>query len=223
MWNSANNTEQIEARRIELLEKGFELFSSRGIESVTMQDVAGYVGCGIASLYRYFDKKPGYVIAVATWKWEQFFEENRKRREASGFDAFTAVQIFEFYLDSFLEMYRNYKELLRFNQFFNLYVKSADIDADTLKPYSIVIEELKDQFDDLYRRAEQDKTLRTDIPIEEMFSTTLHLMLAAVTRYAIGLVYVPEAGTDTEAELSVLKEMLLDRFRRPPQIEASGK
>ena len=223
MWNSANNTEQIEARRIELLEKGFDLFSSRGIESVTMHDVAEYVGCGIASLYRYFDKKPGYVVAVATWKWEQFLEENRKRREASGFDEFTAVQIFEFYLDSFLEMYRNYKELLRFNQFFNLYVKSADIDADTLKPYRIAIEELKDQFDDLYRRAEQDKTLRTDIPIEEMFSTTLHLMLAAVTRYAVGLVYVPEAGTDTEAELSVLKEMLLDRFRGQPQIQASEK
>ena len=101
MWNSANNTEQIEARRIELLEKGFELFSSRGIESVTMQDVAGYVGCGIASLYRYFDKKPGYVVAVATWKWEQFLEENRKRREAPDFDQSTAVQIFEFYLDSF--------------------------------------------------------------------------------------------------------------------------
>ena len=39
-----------------------------------------------------------------------------------------------------------------------------------------------------------------------MFSTTLHLMLAAATRYAIGLVYIPESGFDAEKELEKLKE-----------------
>ena len=43
-----------------------------------------------------------------------------------------------------------------------------------------------------------------------MFSTTLHLMLAAVTRYAVGLVY--EGGTEPEKELTVLKEMLMGRY-----------
>ena len=46
-----------------------------------------------------------------------------------------------------------------------------------------------------------------------MFSTTLHLMLAAVTRYAVGLVYIPENGLDAEKELEKLKEALLMRYR----------
>ena len=43
-----------------------------------------------------------------------------------------------------------------------------------------------------------------------MFSVTLHLMLAAVTRYAVGLAYNEE--TDAEAELALLKEMLMSKF-----------
>ena len=65
----------------------------------------------------------------------------------------------------------------------------------------------------VYERAEQDHTIRMDEPEEEMFSTTLHLMLAAVTRYAVGLVYTPESGFDAEKELEKLKEAMLLRYK----------
>ena len=70
------------------------------------------------------------------------------------------------------------RDLLRFNQFFNVYIQSENIE-----------------------------------PEEEMFSTTLHLMLAAVTRYAVGLVYIPEGGFDAEKELEKQKEALLIRYK----------
>ena len=64
----------------------------------------------------------------------------------------------------------------------------------------------------MYTRAKQDRTIRTDETEEEMFSTTLHLMLAAVTRYAVGLVYVPESGFDAEKELEKMKMALLHEY-----------
>ena len=48
---------------------------------------------------------------------------------------------------------------------------------------------------------------------EEMFSTILHLMMAAVTRYAVGLVYIPESGFDAEKELEKQKKALLHFYR----------
>ncbi|MBR5421211.1 MAG: TetR/AcrR family transcriptional regulator [Lachnospiraceae bacterium] len=213
MWTSSNNADQIEARRRELLEKGFEVLSQKSIESVAMQDVADAVGCGIATLYRYFDKKQGLVVAVATWKWEQFQEENRKRRPGGDFGGMSAAEIFEFYLDSFLELYRKHSDLLRFNQFFNVYVRDEQIGTATLQPYQDMIRNTRERFHMIYRKAQQDKTIRTDTPEEEMFSTTMHLMLAAVTRYAVGLVYTPESGFDPEKELAVQKEMLMERYR----------
>jgi AcrR family transcriptional regulator len=199
-------------KRDAFLEKGYELFVAKTIQAVSVQDVAKASGYGVATLYRYFPSKPIFTVAVATWKWKQFQEENKKRRPSRDFVGMTASEIFEFYLDSFLELYRKHRDLLRFNQFFNVYIQAEQVDAETIGPYQEIIGNLREQFRDMYRKAEQDHTLRTDIPEEEMFSTTLHLMLAAVTRYAVGLVYVPEKGFDAMRELQVLKEALLWKY-----------
>lgn len=201
-------------RRENMLNAAYRLLTERSITAVTLEEIAKEAGCGKKTLLRYYDSKPGLVIAVATWKWEQFQEENQKRRPNADIAKMTAVEIFEFYLDSFLELYRDHKDLLRFNQFFNVYVQSEHIDAGMLQPYQKMIEELKEQFHEMYLKAMQDETLRVDEGEEKMFSKTLHLMLAAVTRYAVGLVYIPESGFDAEEELETMKEMLLERYRK---------
>ena len=153
------------------------------------------------------------MVEVATRKWEQFQEEYKESMPQADNGEMAAAERFAFYLESFLELYRKHSDLLRFNQFFNVYVRDEHVDAGTLQPYRDMIANLRERFHAMYLKAAQDKTLRTDVPEEEMFSTSLHLMLAAVTRYAVGLVYIPENVFDAEKELKALKEMLLDRYR----------
>ena len=212
MRDKAADAARMAIKRNDFLEKGFELFSQQTIESVTLKDVAEVCGYGMATIYRYFKVKPVFVVEVATRKWEQFREENQKRVPNVGFDGMTAAQIFEFYLDSFLLLYKDHKDLLRFNQIFNVYARSENIDQATMEPYQKMIHGMKEQFGAMYQKALNDHTMRTDVPEDEMFSTTLHLMLAAVTRYAVGLVYIPENGFDPVRELTLLKEMLLARY-----------
>lgn len=212
MRDKAADAVQMAIKRNDFLEKGFELFSQQTIDSVTLKDVAAACGYGMATIYRYFKVKPVFVVEVAARKWEQFTVENSKRMPGADFENMTAAQIFEFYLDSFLLLYKDHKDLLRFNQLFNVYAQSENIDQATMEPYIRIINSLKDRFCAMYQKALIDHTMRTDVPEEEMFSTTLHLMLAAVTRYAVGLVYIPENGFDPVKELTMLKEMLLAKY-----------
>ena len=200
------------ATRNTFLEKSYELFSAGTIESVTMSEIAKASGYNDMTLYRYFPSKPVLVVAVATWKWEQFQEQNRKRRPSENFEGMTAAEIYEFYLDSFLLLYKNQRDLLRFNQFFNVYVQSGHIETQTLKPYHEMIARLRERFHHMYLKAENDKTLRTVETEEKMFSATIHLMLAAVTRYAVGLVYIPETGFDAMEELKTIKTALIREY-----------
>ena len=198
------------------LEKGFEMFSSKNIESVRMEDIAAASGHGIATLYRYFDKKADFVVAVAAWKWGEFFKENRRRRPSENFEGKTAADMFSFYLDSFLDLYRKQRALLRFNQFLNVYIQSTeDVAPETVNLYRGLMKPITDFFYLLYERGKQDHTIRTDIPETEILSTTIHLMLAAVTRYAVGLVYRPEGGFDELRELETLKELLMMKYTTP--------
>ena len=212
MWDRKKEAVMMSERRETFLESGFKLFSSKNIDTVSLQEVADESGFGVATLYRYFVNKPGLVVAVATWKWEEYLKENKARRPSANFEGMKASEIFEFYLDSFLELYRNHRDMLRFNQFFNVYVQAEHIDPDVMKPYKEIIYDLKEFFHEIYLKAQEDHTVRTDEPEEQMFSTTLHLMLAAVTRYAVGLVYTPQDGFDAQAELETMKEIFLVKY-----------
>ena len=199
-------------RRQSFLEHGFEMFSSRSIEAVYLPDVAKASGHGIATLYRYFSTKAEFALAIAEWKWGEFFRENRKRSPIHNLEDKTAADMLDFYLESFLELYRKHKALLRFNQLFNIYIRSENVDSGTVETYRGLMQHIIEYFHVMYEKAKQDGTVRTDVSETEMLSTTIHLMLAAVTRYAIGLVYEPKDGFDDIKELETQKEMLFLRY-----------
>lgn len=195
-------------RRQAMLHAAFQLFSERNIDSVTLSDVAAESGYPLRTVQRYFHVKENLVDETATWAFEGFMDRYRiQKRDLS---KTTGAEDFEFFLDSFLALYRDEADLLRFNQFFNIYVRAEHIGADQLHSYGGMIGVVRERFRALCRKGQQDGTLRTDIPADEMFSITLHLMLAAVTRYAVGLVY--DVGVDPERELLILRDMLLERY-----------
>ena len=204
---------EIDAARMEenkekIMMLSFKLFAEHGIEAVSMSDIAKAVRFDRSSLYRYFQTKQELVITISAYVWNSFTTRNYER---VGIESQTAAQRYEFWLDSFLVLYREHRDILRFNQFFNVYVANEKVSAEQMEPFNRVIETLETRFHDVYDLAKQDGTLRTDIPENEMFSTTLHLMLAAVTRYAVGLVY--RGGTDPEKELETQKRMILREYK----------
>ncbi len=203
----ANDTAQMAATRQRILETGFRLFSQRTIDKVSMQDVADEAGIGVATLYRYYNTKPLLVLAIGTWVWESYASETAGSLPTQ---ERTAAEDFAAFLEAFLDLYRNHKDILRFNQFFNVYVQSEDIEAEHFAPYRGMIGAMEQRFRKTWAKGERDGTLRTDLSPEEIFSAVLHLMLAAVTRYAVGLVYLE--GPDPEKELLLLKELFLRRF-----------
>ena len=169
-----------------ILDAGFCIFSEMSIDKVSMANVANKAGIGIATLYRYYRTKPELVVAVGTHVWSNFIRNYTPIRND---DKITAVEELEFFLDSFLELYKNHKKLLCFNQFFNIYIRNEAVPPKALNSYNEMVDKLAMRFHRTYVKGERDKTLCTEMSEKAMFLSIVHLMLAAVTRYAIGLVY----------------------------------
>ena len=205
--NPERDARELAARKLRIVRAAFPIFAERTIEGVTMNEIAAACGMGVATLYRHYPTKPELVLAVATWAWQEYLEAERAATPASGG---TAAEGYAYFLELFVQMYRERRDLLRFNQYFNAYVKREGIPPERMKPYADVMNGLAAQFHTIWTMGEQDGTLRTDVPEKKMFSLTLHLMLAAVTRYAVGLLY--DAGIDPEEELTELKDMLMRRY-----------
>ena len=212
MRDKKKDAEMMAKKREDMLETAYGLFSERDINSVSMADIARITGYGNTTLHRYFKSKPVLVVAVATWKWANYFDERADDRKAVNFEKYTAAEQLGYYLDAFIDLYVNHSDMLRFNQFFNIYVKAEQLDTQMLKPYHKMVDQLYEHFDGIYEKAKNDNTVRTDISEEKMFASTLHLMLAVVTRYAVGLVYEPGEGASQKEELILLKDMLMKEY-----------
>ena len=212
MRNQEKDAIEMAAKRQKILEAGYHLFSTKTISTVTMNEVADACGIGIATLYRYYKTKPILVMAIASWLWENYVKENTHLLEETENVHISAKQRYEFFIETFIDLYRNQKEMLRFNQLFNIYVRSEQVPAGQLDAYNNMIGLMSEKFQEIILKGQQDGTIRKDGSGQVIFSTTLHLMLATATRYAFGLVYTPEGGEEEERELLLMKRMLVSEF-----------
>lgn len=210
MRNKAKDEAEKAVRMRRALETGFRLFAEKGIDPVTMPEIADASGVTRPSLYRYFSTKPELVIAIGTWKWQEYIDGSRQRFPAQVRDRMSAREYVETYLDVFLDLYRNHRDLLRFNHYFNSYIEKEHVTPEQMRPYREMIEDLVRRFHGPFARS-GDGTLRPGLSEKSVMSSIIHIMLAAVTRYAVGLAYVMP-GTNPEDELILLRNALLREF-----------
>ena len=201
-------------KRQHILETAYDLFSERGIIPVTMTDIAKACGVGRVTVFRYFTTKLDLVVAIGTWKWEEYIKTHDAFVTPEEMARMTGAEYLRFFLDAFLDLYRSHSDILRFNYDFNSFLRYEAGTSAQKQPYLQMANALGARFHELYERGMQDGTLRADIPEITMFSSSFHIMLAAVTRYATGLVVVLEDGSDPESELVMLEKMMLSRFTR---------
>lgn len=199
-------------RRQRLLETGFLHFARVGIEDGGMKEIAREAGVGIATLFRYYPSKLDFVIAIGMWKWDQVFQDVFDQLRDMDVTSLTSAQRYELFLNTFIVLYQNNRMLLRFNQFFNIYLQEERRDPSVLHPYLTMIDSISDRFAENVGSLVSDGTMRQDIPARKIFVTSLHLMLAVATRFAVGLVYQPVSAMKPEEELLLLKQMLLTTF-----------
>ena len=212
MRDKAKDAAEKAIRGQRAMESAFRLFSEKGIDLVTMPDISADSGVGRSSLYRYFSTKLDLVIAIGTWKWNEYIDAYDATLTPEKLSQMTAAEYLRWYMDAFIDLYRNHSDILRFNYYFNSYLRNEKAAQEQVQPYMDVIERLKAGFHEIYEKGVKDGTIRTEISEEAMISSSFHIMLAAVTRYAVGLVYAPEEGTDPEAELVMLESALLREY-----------
>ena len=152
--NQERDARELAVRKQQILESAFHVFAERTIEKVSMNEAAEVCGSGVATLYRQYSAKPALMLAVSTWAWEQIIQD--------------------FYTQLDTE-----QAVLRFNQFFNVYVAGEPISPELMQPYTTMIRGLSDRFHVLYEKALRDHTLRTDMAEKQMFSATLHAPASA--------------------------------------------
>ncbi len=213
MRNPEKDEREMAERREKMLTVGFRVFSEKTIEIATMKEIAKAAGLGYKTLYRYFGTKTALVVAIGADKWKKYARKVEKMYRARGGDAMNAAEELAFFLDCFIDLYQNHKDVLRFVRNFETYIRHENVPKEDLAVYNAVVDGFARKFHAVYQKAEQDGTLKLGLPETEFFPTIMYIMLSAAEKFAEGLVYPPEHEKDMTGELELLKNMILRMYR----------
>ncbi len=210
MGKSEKQIEKEKERNQKILDTAFQLFVEKKIEAVSMDEIAKAAGVGRATLFRCYANKTELVIAVCADIWKAYLDQLDGTRPISSVQEIPAVGRFVFTLDSYIEMYQNHKDLLKYNDNFNNYVTHQNVEEKDLEEFHDSLRSVDTRLHMMYEKAKEDKTLRTDIPEEQFMRVTVHTMMTACAHYAGGFVWGAENNVDYTGDLLLLKEMILN-------------
>lgn len=209
-----NVNQSITEKREIVIETAFKLFAENKIEPVTMTVVADNCNMGVASIYRYFGTKKELVIAVAAKKWREYYSELQKYYKELNVDKMTAAQELEFYIDRYIDLYNENNDLLNFNANFGIYIGSEDTTKDEMRPYNSIIDKFINRFHMLYKKAQDDKTIRTDISERSILYNIMYTMMSALSKYSTNIIHSADQDRNYEKEICQLKDMYLEYYCR---------
>ena len=208
--NIENDALREKIRRENMLEAGLRLFSKYGIENVKLQDVADEANVGIATLYNYYQNKPNLVNAISAYMWKKVWAENIDKVGKDELDSRNAYERIEGYFDLMIYLYREHPEILRFSGYYKTYMNLENSERIENNEHLDAVAPIAKIFHNLYEKAKVDKSIRTDIGEQEMFTTLALTMLGMAERYAMGIVWAANDENDYTKELLILKDMMLN-------------
>lgn len=187
-----------------IVETALNLFLERGIEEVTIQDLAKELGIGEATIYRYFGKKENLVTKAAILLWEKainkYFDYVDKKNIASGLEKVTS------FLEIFKIVYENEKNFFLFIDEFDNYIINRNIPAEDISEYENIILSIKEKFDDYFAEGISDHSIKL-VDKEIYYYTITHALLSFCKKLAKGRVLLSDSEVDEITQINLLISM----------------
>ncbi len=203
--------------RIEkILDVAFELFSTREIESVTMNDIAQKAKIGVASLYRYFETKEILVVKTATHIWSNRMEDvlpNLVKPKYTNADGYSQLKVI---FDLFVKLYVKHTDFFRFIYLFDAYAVKEKIPKDKMANYESVILLVKQIISVAIQKGVEDGTINQKYAKygDALYFTLIHTFFSAAQKLALsGNLLDMDSQMNAAKQLTFLADILLEGLK----------
>lgn len=183
-----------------------ELFLKRGINIVTIKDVASFLGLGEATIYRYFTKKENLVTEIAIKLEEEIFNSYFKiSDELNGYEA-----INKFYL-SFLEVFINRREFYRFISEFDNFVMNKDCNLVEYEKKLVLFYEV---FMNGFNKGIDDESIKRIEDINLFYLTTTHALMGLCKKLASDDILIQDEKINKVNEIKMLIDIIMNSIKK---------
>lgn len=186
-----------------------ELFLERGLEDVTMVDIAKAANVGVATVYRHFSTKSRIAVEAATVLWERFNERILELVESDQFLALNGLERLRMLLDGYCEAYDSQTGFVSFLDEFDHKVLAGDMARSELAKYGEKIDSFYTIFEDAYVLGRSDGSIRREVPFRSFYLALTHALMGVAQKLRRGEIIPSDDFSSGVEELRMIVDMAL--------------
>ena len=153
-----------ERRSKHILQSAYIVFSRKGFEWSTMQDVADVAELGVATVFRYFPQKNKLIIAVMVDILEARLPMFERILASEG----NCLQKFEMLLDHYLRISEpELMDSMMLLEAFEIYAAFSQEPMEDIANYHRAYTDIVNVISDIIKEGKEDLSIRQDLSIEE--------------------------------------------------------
>ncbi|MNZ87730.1 HTH-type transcriptional repressor KstR2 [compost metagenome] len=193
-----------------ILEAAEHVFTQKGIDKTTMQDIAHSANIGIATLFRYFPKKEKLIVAVAN----KLMEPMLYQFQAIADLPISCLEQLERLFDFFIEDHHN--SSIKFMVDFESYASHSLEPIEDIHAFNALSRSISQQYARIIENGIKDGSIRADLPIEEVLITVVNTFGLFSKKLSLhNNILLFESELDSDHQLRLLKKLMLDYLKAP--------
>lgn len=204
--------EEMQERRKTIVMTAFQLFCERGIEDVSLVEIAKAANVGETTIYRYFENKTTLVLEAFIKLWDMIMRQVEQAAEHyDNYYALTGYDQIAVWLDAFQQLYQNKADFILFSYEAKLYLLRHKIKLNSIQQDALM-HSIKPPCLAALEKGKADGS----IPILEDSENIFYAMWGAIRGYIVKIViYDSLYGEDSpwESRYHVMKTGILCALR----------
>lgn len=204
--------EEMQERRKTIVMTAFQLFCERGIEDVSLVEIAKAANVGETTIYRYFENKTTLVLEAFIKLWDMIMRQVEQAAEHyDNYYALTGYDQIAVWLDAFQQLYQNKADFILFSYEAKLYLLRHKIKLNSIQQDALM-HSIKPPCLAALEKGKADGS----IPILEDSENVFYAMWGAIRGYIVKIViYDSLYGEDSpwESRYQVMKTGILCALR----------
>ncbi|WP_190945656.1 TetR/AcrR family transcriptional regulator [Paenibacillus sp. UASWS1643] len=198
-------------RRTSIIEAAQIVFSNKGFEQATMQEVAAEASLGVATIFRYFPKKEQLIVAVASDIVQSEIEVFMDIIQGQGTCYDKLNRIFDTLIFFQQAEHQRSSKLI---EAFECYVSMSKLPLEDMEIYQANYNKLITLFSELAELGEQDGSLRADSNTRETIITMMSVFGNFSKKMAmLNGIDAFQTQVNELQQFTILKKLFLDHLR----------
>ncbi|KTD84060.1 TetR/AcrR family transcriptional regulator [Paenibacillus etheri] len=191
-----------------ILESAEQIFSQKGIEKSTMQDVATEANIGIATLFRYFPRKEKLIVAVATRMLEPMLDYFKYVADLPR----TCLEKIEMLFNFFIQDQNHLSIIFMVN--FESYASHLNEPVEDVLDFNALNRKIWHEYSRIIQNGVEDGSIRADLPVKETLITLMNSFALFSRKLTMKKnILLLESDLDSDKQLELLKQIFLDHLK----------